>query len=441
MLEIDFGKLASQANEDGEFQLSARYWTSAVTIAIDDHAAKLTVIDGQIAGVETAASSSSATDGIELRATTEAWEKILSQSPQPGWVGIAHVHDLQYAGDPLERAAYHGALRRLVQLMRDQLHGAIEEAWAPEVSRTVDAIVGRYVYLDIEGIQYRVYYEESGNPDGIPLLMQHTAGSDARQWQHVLNDADYQQDYRLIAYDLPFHGRSTPPARLQWWKHQYRPTKPWLFGFIDSLRGALDISRPVFMGCSIGGLMAPVLARERAHEYRAVIGVNAGVLRDSGSPPVAREMTHLVNLFDVYHHPRVGNDWKASGVLDLMAPASPTETQRETSWIYGSGAPPVFLGDIISYCMDFNLSESEAREIDTNVIPVFLLSGEYDPLTIDGGSALLASWIAGSKYEVIPTAGHFAPSDNPGKFKEALDPALKYIAARESRTRDEGEFS
>ena len=35
-------------------------------------------------------------------------------------------------------------------------------------------ITGRYVYLDVDGGEYRVYFEENGS--GIPLLLQHTAG-------------------------------------------------------------------------------------------------------------------------------------------------------------------------------------------------------------------------------------------------------------------------
>jgi hypothetical protein len=47
-----------------------------------------------------------------------------------------------------------------------------------------DAAVGRYIYLPIDGIEYRVYFEETGT--GIPLLLQHTAGTDGRQWRHLL---------------------------------------------------------------------------------------------------------------------------------------------------------------------------------------------------------------------------------------------------------------
>ena len=47
-----------------------------------------------------------------------------------------------------------------------------------------DKAIGRYLYLTVDGIEYRVYYEESG--EGIPLLLQHKAGCDGRQYRHVL---------------------------------------------------------------------------------------------------------------------------------------------------------------------------------------------------------------------------------------------------------------
>jgi hypothetical protein len=62
-----------------------------------------------------------------------------------------------------------------------------------------DAATGRYVYLTIDGVEYRIYFEEAGA--GIPLLLQHTAGADSRQWRHLLQDRDIGRHFRLIAYD------------------------------------------------------------------------------------------------------------------------------------------------------------------------------------------------------------------------------------------------
>ena len=102
-----------------------------------------------------------------------------------------------------------------------------------------DHAVGRYVHLEVESIQHRVYFEESGAPNGVPLLLQHTAGSDARQWRHFLENDAVREHYRMIAYDLPYHGKSVPPDG--WWEREYKLTKSFLMSFVTTLASALDL--------------------------------------------------------------------------------------------------------------------------------------------------------------------------------------------------------
>ena len=71
-------------------------------------------------------------------------------------------------------------------------------------------MTGRYLRMDIEGRPHRVYVEEAG--EGTPLLLLHTAGSDGRQWRDLLNDAEITRRFRCIAFDMPWHGKSCPPA-------------------------------------------------------------------------------------------------------------------------------------------------------------------------------------------------------------------------------------
>src|SRR5207244_10635562 len=92
-----------------------------------------------------------------------------------------------------------------------------------DVDRRFDAAVGRYVYVRIQGVQHRIYYEEAGR--GIPILLQHTAGADGREWRFMLEDSDLQQRFRMIAYDLPYHGRSIPPTATKWWAQEYKLTR------------------------------------------------------------------------------------------------------------------------------------------------------------------------------------------------------------------------
>ena len=71
-----------------------------------------------------------------------------------------------------------------------------------------DPIIGRYVYVQCQGKTYRTYYEECG--EGVPMVCLHTAGTDGRQYRHQVCDPDYYNNFRMIAFDMPYHGRSTP---------------------------------------------------------------------------------------------------------------------------------------------------------------------------------------------------------------------------------------
>ena len=129
----------------------------------------------------------------------------------------------------------------------------------------VEPIVGRYVHID----DCRIYFEEAGQ--GIPLLCLHTAGSDGRQWRAVLNDAEITRHYRVIAFDMPWHGKSSPPAG--WQNTDYRLTTDSYTGLMMSVARALELERPVVMGCSIGGRIVLDLALKHAAELRALIGL------------------------------------------------------------------------------------------------------------------------------------------------------------------------
>ena len=60
----------------------------------------------------------------------------------------------------------------------------------------LEAIVGRYTQIEIQGRSNRVYFEEAGQ--GIPLVCLHTAGADATQFRHLLNDQQITKDNSVI---------------------------------------------------------------------------------------------------------------------------------------------------------------------------------------------------------------------------------------------------
>ena len=136
----------------------------------------------------------------------------------------------------------------------------------------VEPIIGRYMHLTLNGKAHRVYVEEAGS--GIPLLCLHTAGADTRQYRALMNDPDLLKHYRVIAFDLPWHGKSSPPEG--WQKETYRLSSRDYAEAILTVAQALELEQPIVMGCSIGGRIVLHLALEHPERFGAAIGLQSG---------------------------------------------------------------------------------------------------------------------------------------------------------------------
>ncbi len=277
---------------------------------------------------------------------------------------------------------------------------------------TLEPVTGHYVTLEIDGVAYRVYFEEAGR--GIPLLCQHTAGAHGAQWRHLLASEDVTRDFRVIAYDLPYHGKSLPPEGKTWWAEEYRLTKDFLMQVPLTLARALELERPVYMGSSIGGHLALDLASNHPDAFRAVIGLEA-----AAATPGA--------YLDVMNHPRVSNAFKASLMYGLTAPTAPERYRRETEWVYSQGAPPVFKGDLYYYSVDHDMTEAELAAIDTSRCAVHLLTGEYDYTATLAHSQEAADAIPGATFAPMEGLGHFPMCEDPERFLAAIRPVLEKI--------------
>jgi pimeloyl-ACP methyl ester carboxylesterase len=423
-MELQVDVIRERLASDGEFALAARFWTGEVLLEIDDDAYTLRIRDGK---VEDFATGRSEAPAVRLAGTAEEWEKQLQPVPAAYWqdplMGASFTEQaFTVEGDKLRDVfPYYSAIQRLMGVLREINNGGSTgvPTTVPRVERKFDSPVGRYVYVDVDDVQYRVYYEEAGQ--GIPLICQHTAGSDGRQYRHLLEDPDFQRQYRMIAYDLPYHGKSNPPSGKEWWKEEYKLTQDFLLKFVVAFCHALELDRPVFVGCSVGGFLAPDLAYYHPDEFRAVIGLNSGVYLgpDASDPEMGKS----------FLHPRVNSEWKAAAMMGIMAPGAPEAYRRETAWYYAQGAPPVFQGDLHYYSIEHDL-RGKLDQIDTSKCAVYIVVGEYDPSRVGPlGSPAVAEGIAGSHYVVVHQGGHFLMSENPEAFKPIMAGMLDEIAA------------
>ncbi|WP_420391773.1 alpha/beta fold hydrolase [Acuticoccus sp.] len=277
---------------------------------------------------------------------------------------------------------------------------------------SVEPIVGRYVRCDIEGRPHRVYFEEAG--EGIPLLCLHTAGSDGRQYRALLNDEAVTKDFRVVAYDMPWHGKSSPPAG--WQDETYQLTSAAYVRQVLAIVDALELDRPVVMGCSIGGRVVLHLAHEHPERFRALIGLQSSA--------------HVDRYYDTswLGRPDVGGETYAGCVSGLVAPTSPPEHGWETLWHYMQGGPGVFGGDLHFYNLDGDI-RPRIDEIDPARCPIFLLTGEYDFSCTPDATRDVARRIGDVEPVIMKDMGHFPMSENPAAFRTHLLPVLDRILA------------
>ncbi|MEO8145380.1 MAG: alpha/beta hydrolase [Betaproteobacteria bacterium] len=317
------------------------------------------------------------------------------------------VPEFKVSGSELALAQNMHLVRRVLELGRGVLNPS---AVLPKEERTINSkepIRGGYVWIDFEGRPSRIYYEEAGT--GRDLLCLHTAGSDSRQFYKLLNDAGLAAEWHMVAFDLPWHGKSLPPegAPIGAWDL----TTERYVAVIEAVIAALGLRRPVLLGSSMAGQICLEMALRWGERLGGVIACEAS------ERIVGREVPWTRN-------PQVNEStFVPEWVHGLMAPQSPPERAREVWWEYSQGGYGVFWGDIRFYGREWDMRERIAR-IDTKKCPVIMLTGEYDYSCTPDISRATAAKIPGAQFEMMRGMGHFPMAENPELFLEYLRPAL-----------------
>ena len=103
---------------DGEFRLAARYWNGAVRMNLPGEVVAIQLKRGSASRAVGTPSSSDLT----FTAPDEVWEKLLSPLPPPMFNDIpsSMASGLQFSGDVELYWQYYPAIRRLVDLVREE---------------------------------------------------------------------------------------------------------------------------------------------------------------------------------------------------------------------------------------------------------------------------------------------------------------------------------
>lgn len=352
---------------------------------------------------------------FSISAPVDVWHKFLEPLPRAPYHHLfglwARVQSFSLDGNRevlIQNATFFSALMRIARITWNDGEGRARSL--PVVRKSGrEAIRASYVHINLGGEECRVYVEEVGS--GPELLLLHTAGSDSRQFYHLMNDERLTSRWKLVAFDLPGHGKSLPPSA--WKACEYRLTRASYTQQVLDFVEQMEMQRPVVLGCSMAGALCLSLAQDHPDRFSGVVACEA-------ADRVPGRLHHWLR------HPHVdsaefGPEW----IDGLISPYSPEEYRREILWEYSQAGAGIFFGDVAFYSGEFRLSKPEA--IDTQRCPVYMLTGEYDYSCTPEMSRRTADTIPGARFQEMQRIGHFPMAENPEGFLDYLLPILDEI--------------
>lgn len=348
-------------------------------------------------------------------ARAAVWAEALALRPAVGFQSFGALRrrpdGVRIEGSELHWAQALPMLERLLPALRPS------ESAPPGAPRYFDALPhlrGSYQPLTQDRSVW-VYSEECGVTDAPALLMLHTAGSDARQWHGLMAQSELRAHWRMLAFDMPGHGRSPLPAgQANWtWRLNQDQYIDWVLRYLD----AMQLERVVLMGCSMGAAIGlPLLARYPERFTGAVLLETPHHSPGRRSPYLNHAQVH-------------GGRLSAAWVGALLSPHSPASGCDHATWIYSQSAPSVYDGDLAFYSDEFD-ARQHTPAIDTRRTPLWLLTGDYDYSATPADTQRVAQAIAGAQFQEMAGLGHFPMVENPDRLLPYLRDPLAALHAR-----------
>ena len=254
----------------------------------------------------------------------------------------------------------------------------------------------------LDGIN--LHYRIDGNPNGKPVVFANSLGTDLRLWDAVLPLLPQENCY--IRYDKRGHGLSQcPPA-------------PYSMGAlvrdVEQLMDHLGVTDALFVGLSIGGMIAQGLAVKRLDLVRAMVLSNTAA--KIGQPEMWQSRIDAVrkggiaSLSDAVMERWFGRDFHATADMQLWK--AMLERQPAEGYI---GCSAAISGT------DFYTPTSGLR------LPTLGIAGSEDGSTPPDLVRETVDLIPGSKFELIRKAGHLPCVENPTEYARILGTFMKDI--------------
>jgi pimeloyl-ACP methyl ester carboxylesterase len=269
--------------------------------------------------------------------------------------------------------------------------------------------------VEVDGLSIR--YLTVG--EGQPLVLLHGAGDNALDWRWVM--PALAASYRVYAPDLPGSPDSARPAG------EYSPTffERFTAGFLD----ALGIERAVFIGNSLGGLIALRLALSQPARVTALVLVDSAGLGRAVNPAFTSvNVPGLAEAAMPFWRTPIGACQRAWGRTALLF-AHPASAPRE--WIaeqcrlaLSSGYLEAHLTVLRALVSPLGQREVLVARLSELEIPTLVLWGARDRVFPESQAIEAVSHLQEGSLALIPDCGHMPHVECPDHFMDALDTSL-----------------
>ncbi|WP_425079835.1 3-oxoadipate enol-lactonase [Ruegeria denitrificans] len=250
----------------------------------------------------------------------------------------------------------------------------------------------------------KLNYRIDGPPDGAPIVFANSLGTDLHLWDAVL---PYMPDgLRIIRYDKRGHGQSSVPHA------------PYSMGALvrdaEALLDHLQVRDCVFVGLSIGGMIAQGLAVKRMDQIRALVLSNTAA--KIATPSIWQERIQAVR--------EGGIEALADATMERWFSREFRRAQNHLPWRDMMVSQPVegYLGCCAAIAgTDFYTPTSGLR------LPTLGIAGSEDGSTPPDLVRETIDLVPGSRFQLMRRAGHLPCVEKPAEYAEILTGFLTEI--------------
>lgn len=248
----------------------------------------------------------------------------------------------------------------------------------------------------------KIHYRDDGDPSGAPVVFSNSLGTDLRLWDDVL--PHLPDGLRLIRYDKRGHGLSDCPPG------------PYSMGALvtdaERLLDHLGVKECVFVGLSIGGMIAQGLAVKRLDLVRGMVISNTAA--KIGTPEMWQERIDGVR--------KGGIEALADAVLERWFARPFRETDAFAAWRNMLVRQPV---EGYAGCSAAIAGTDMLAATAQLTLPTLAIAGSEDGSTPPDLVRETAELVKGARFELIRGAGHLPCVEKPEEYAALLTGFLK----------------